>query len=157
MRFRIQFQRNRVWGAKVAQRTLHATSGFVEERIEHGGTAVAEKFLAAMKITESSIVLPPWICDVYLVEKRNDWRGIDAVVETFAGPLYIQIMSSEWELRKHFTRFIGRGSSKKNAGAIAVIVINPCDTPDKIRKVARAVLDDLRKKVHLRPRLHYAD
>lgn len=143
-------------GASVSKRILQVLKRATKERTDRKGNLAEEKFLEAMKTTESSVQLPLWVKDVYLTERWSpkDRNQVDAVVETPAGLLHIQIKSSEREARRHFTKFTDKDSRRNRIG---VIVVRPDDTYDDIRKVARMVLEDLRNKLPLGARAQIED
>jgi hypothetical protein len=59
---------------------------------------------------------PPWMYGVRPATKEEDERGIDIVVTTDVGPIYIQVKSS-WNGMSSFFR-------KRRKAMIAVIVVN---------------------------------
>jgi hypothetical protein len=74
----------------------------------------------------------PWIYGARLANLKEDSRGIDVVVETDLGKLYLQVKSSHYGAHKY---------RRKRPHAKTIIIIIPSDMTDA--KLQNAVVDRL--------------
>lgn len=89
-----------------------------------GHTGSEKGFLAERRvlnlISHPPKQLPIWVVDARLATKEEDGRGIDIVVSTTHGPMWIQVKSSHGAARKHAKKYPNT--------PIAIVVVHPTDT-----------------------------
>lgn len=106
------------------------------------GKASERRFFEAMKLA-TSVELPDWLIQVESPTHVQDrFQGIDAIVVTDVGKLFLQIKSS----KAGETRFLNGRHPRRNK-LIRVIVIHKDDTLEEIRAKARGILSKLRYEI----------
>lgn len=115
------------------------------EQLEHktnGHRANEKGRLAEQRCLESVNELrvkSPWIYGARLANLKEDARGIDVVVETDLGKLYLQVKSSHYGAHKF---------RRKRPKAKAIVIIIPADMTDqKLQNTVAVRLGCLRKYI----------
>lgn len=86
--------------------------------------------------------LPVWIRSTRKATKEEDAQGIDFVIETDKGAVYLQVKSSKAAAEK----FVKRHSAARHL-VIAAIVVLDATTPENLRKQVLYRLTMLREKL----------
>jgi hypothetical protein len=81
---------------------------------------------------------PSWIKTARLAARREDHAGIDVVLETDVGRLFLQVKSSEWGREKF--------EKRRRKADIAVIVVRSEDDDAKLLAKVSEALGELRAK-----------
>lgn len=115
---------------------LRATGNFGNER----GRRNEDRFFEAMGVSSVEEV-PRWVFGIRRASAKEDSRGIDAIIITDVGKLFIQIKSSE----AGATKF--KNSLHCRHRIIDVIVIREHYTPEDIREKAVDILTRLRQRI----------
>lgn len=97
------------------------------------GLWTEERFLNAIKNSNGNT--PAWFKDISKSTKEDDQRGIDFIVQTTSGNIFIQIKSSEYGARK-FIR-----NKKKNL-RILVLVIKTNYHEEEIRSLSFSAMQE---------------
>jgi hypothetical protein len=98
------------------------------------GRRSEERALAACQ----SDARPSWIKTARLAASREDHAGIDVVLETDVGRLFLQVKSSEWGRQKF--------EKRRRKADIAVIVVQSEDDDAKLLAKVSEALGELRAK-----------
>lgn len=107
--------------------------------VERGRTTEERVFNA---FQELDAVLPDWFHSIEHSTKKQDWSGIDAVVQTDVGALYLQIKSSQSGKNK----FQSQSRRHRHPKPIAVVVVSPADSNEMIRQKGCDALKELRER-----------
>lgn len=104
------------------------------------GRRTENKFFEAMRAPFAEEMFE-WVSAVHRASAKEDRKGIDAVICTDVGKLFIQIKSSETGA----TEF--RNGQHCRHRMIGVIIIRDHHTPEDIRKRAKSILMELRQNI----------
>ena len=104
------------------------------------GRRTEDRFFEAMEVSFVKEMLE-WVSDVCRASQKEDAKGIDAVIFTDVGKLFIQIKSSEAGAIKFQN---GRHCRHRMIG---VIIIREHHSTGDIREKAKTILTELRQSV----------
>lgn len=82
---------------------------------------------------------PPWLISVRSATNEEDSKGVDIVVDTDVGKLFLQVKSSKTGVAKH--------KSKRRQSMIGVVRCSHRVSDARLRARAHGVLRSLRKQV----------
>lgn len=119
------FERDRCASNKIQGRHANKKGRTAEER------ALAAVAHIAIKFT--------WMQNHRLATKPEDAKGIDVVVNTSIGPLYIQVKSSRTGVRHY--------KERRRKARVVIVIIEPEMTDEKIREKITGALHAIRKHI----------
>lgn len=104
------------------------------------GRRTEDRFFEAMEVSFVKEMLA-WVSDVCRASKKEDAKGIDAVIISDVGKLFIQIKSSEAGAIKF------RNGRNCRHRMIRIIIIREHHSPGEIREKAKNILIELRQSI----------
>lgn len=96
---------------------------------------------------EHSLNRPPWFIDAQLGTLVQDREGIDVVITSDVGPLFLQVKSSDIFKRKFESEHTRRRRSGQRTAIIEVVIVNDRLTDDQVLRAALSALRCLYREV----------
>ncbi len=122
-----KIKNKRIWRSRRAQERIDYLLNLTARQLGHNN----EQRVVEAYQEHCRSLFPPWIENVRLANKKEDWQGIDVVFATKAGDIFVQLKGSSIG-KESFSR---RQDSGELNWRIVVVIIFPSDLPKRIREI----------------------